>query len=268
MKWKYLFSIVALLIIASVAGAQGDGAGAEIPTVTGIASDDGIELPSEVPAGLVTFTFENNRSDAPFSPIIARLNDGVTMDDLMAAMGGEDQMAAVTLLTLYGGSAIASGESLNFTTELTAGEYVLVEMEGEGFLAFTVSEGDALEMTEPEADVHLAMVDFGFGLPAFVPAGPQVWHLENIGDQWHEVRIYPAPEGISSVADVRAAIAAGEEEEPEQAFFWTPMGAGTQVWVTIDLEPGTYVLVCLLPDLAGDFSPHMEHGMIQVFTVE
>ena len=269
MKWKYLFSIVTLLIISLIVGAQEDTAGAEIPTVTGTASDEGIDFPSEVSAGLVSFTFENNRTEAPYSPIIARLNDGVTMDDIVAAMGGEDAMVAIPrLVTLYGGSTIASGESLSYTTELTAGEYILSESEGEDFTAFTVTEGDILDMAEPEADVHLAMVDFGFGLPAFLPAGPQVWHLENVSDQWHETIIIPLPEDISSIADVRAAMAAGDERDIAPAFFWGAMSSGKEVWVTIDLEPGNYIVLCFLPDVNGDFSPHVAHGMMQIFTVE
>lgn len=263
MKWNYLLSVVALVIVFTVVGAQ-DGA---IPTVTAVATDEGIEFPPEVATGFVNINFENNRSEAPITPIIARINDGISIDDLAAAMA-EDEMAAVSMLSLYGGMEVAAGETLSYTTELILGNYVILESEGDGFATFTVTEGDMTDMAEPESDVHLAMVDFGFGVPAFMPAGTQVWHLENIGDQWHEVAMFKAPEGINSTADILDAMAAGQTEEPEQAFFWAPMGAGTQAWVTIDLEPGTYALLCFLPDFEGDFSPHMEHGMIQVFTVE
>ena len=51
----------------------------EIPVVAGTATDDAVDFPSEVSAGLVNVTFENNRTEAAFSPLIARLNDGVTM---------------------------------------------------------------------------------------------------------------------------------------------------------------------------------------------
>ena len=49
---------------------------------------------------------------------------------------------------------------------------------------------------------------------------------------------------------------------------WIPMSPGTEAWTTLDLQPGTYVLLCFLPDINGDFSPHMNHGMMQVFHVQ
>ena len=260
-----LFILGLLLVVSGIAAAQSD---AEIPTVTGTATDDSIELPSEIPAGLVSFSFENKRSEADFTPVIARLNDGVTMEDLTTAMSGDDQMAAIPLLTLYGGVTVATGEGLNYTTELIPGQYVLVEYSGAGFASFTVTENDMTdEIAAPEADVNLAMIDFAFGVPAFIPAGPQVWHFENVGDQWHEMAMVKVDDGTTT-ADIRAAMASGEEMSAQPAFTLPPLGAGLQSWVTLDLEPGTYALLCFLPDLNGDFSPHMAHGMLQVFTVE
>jgi hypothetical protein len=37
--------------------------------------------------------------------------------------------------------------------------------------------------------------------------------------------------------------------------------------MTTDLVPGTYVLVCFVPD-AHDGKPHSQHGMIRQLTVE
>jgi hypothetical protein len=78
--------------------------------------------------------------------------------------------------------------------------------------------------------------------------------------------VFPVDEG-TTVSDVRALLGT-DDEGPEPAFITEPIGAGVEMWTTIDLEPGTYVALCFLPDLNGDFSSHFEHGMIQVFTVE
>ena len=32
--------------------------------------------------------------------------------------------------------------------------------------------------------------------------------------------------------------------------------------------PGEYTVLCFLPDLAGDMSPHLAHGMVRTLTVE
>lgn len=272
MNWKYLFIVVALFIIPMAGVLAQDNAEVEIPTIIGTITNEGVDFPSEVTAGLTNITFESKRDSAAIMPLISRLNDGVTMDDLTSAMA-ENEMAAITMLTFYGGVEVASGESRSYTIDLPAGDYVIIlsnvsaEGAAEGFATFSATEGGMADVADPEADVHLVLVDFAFGVPAFMPSGPQVWHIDNLGEQWHEASIYRAPEGIESVADVRAAIASGEQE-PEQIFYWGPTAPGAGGWVTIDLEPGTYLLLCFLPDLTSDFSPHMNHGMIQVFNVE
>ena len=62
-------------------------------------------------------------------------------------MGDENPLAPLSLLTLYGGSSIASGESFSFTTNLKAGDYLLIEFDESGastsdLTTFTVSEAD------------------------------------------------------------------------------------------------------------------------------
>lgn len=264
MKLMYLASILALAIVSLIGSAPvvaQDGGEGEIPVVSGVATDEGIEFPEELTAGLVTLNFENNRTEAIFGPVVARLNDGVTLEQVFEA--GDE---AIFLVTLYGGGEVAVGESLSYTTNLPPGNYTLLEFEGDASAQFTVVEGDMADVTEPEADVNVALVDFAFGVPAFMPAGPQTWHIYNVADQWHEMAIYPIDDGMSA-AEVREAIAA-DEEGPDSVFFWAPMGAGVETWTTVDLEPGSYVMLCFLPDINGDFSPHLDHGMLQVFTVE
>lgn len=41
---------------------------------------------------------------------------------------------------------------------------------------------------------------------------------------------------------------------------------GTSIWTPVDLEPGTYGLVCLFPDLA-DGMPHAYMGMYTIVEV-
>jgi hypothetical protein len=244
----------------------------EYPPVTGIATDDAIEFPSEVPAGLINLTIENNRTETALTLLIARLNDGVSMEDVLAAEETEDDFDTLFLVTTYGGGEVAPGESLSYITELIPGEYVLFNAcefcDGEEMITFTVLEGDNMEQTPPESDVTLALVDFAFGVPAQIAAGPQVWHIENFGDQWHHAIIFQVDEGTTTL-DARNTLMSSEGPPPYMPVWgWLPTGPGTQSWVTIDLEPGTYVVSCFLPNLNGDFSPHMLHGMIQVFVVE
>ncbi len=248
----------------------------EFPNVRGTASDEAIEFPEEVPAGLVNVTFENNRTEAVYSPVIARLNEGITMVDILAAEETEDELDTLLMVTLYGGSVIAAGESLSYVTELIPGDYVLFDAcedcDDEELIPFVAVEGETMEQDAPEADITLAMVDFAFGVPSHIPAGPQVWNIQNFGEQWHHAIILGVDEDTTT-SDVRDILMSFDPESAERlpyvpVFDWLPTDPDMQSWVTIDLEPGTYAVACFLPDLNSDFAPHMAHGMVQVFTVE
>jgi hypothetical protein len=46
----------------------------------------------------------------------------------------------------------------------------------------------------------------------------------------------------------------------------TPMDKGRYMYITVNLEPGRYALLCFAPD-AKDGKPHIAHGMIREITV-
>lgn len=112
------------------------------------------------------------------------------------------------------------------------------------------------------------MVDFGYGLPLTVSAGESVWRIENAGQQWHELAIAPVEAG-TSLEDVQALLAQGEESGLQQLPVLMPMDSGESVYVSVALEPGTYAIICNLPDLMNmdEMHTHYELGMIQLVTV-
>jgi hypothetical protein len=46
-----------------------------------------------------------------------------------------------------------------------------------------------------------------------------------------------------------------------------PISGGRELWVELNLEPGDYVAICLIPDAASG-APHALSGSIAPFTVE
>ena len=44
------------------------------------------------------------------------------------------------------------------------------------------------------------------------------------------------------------------------------MHSGSHAFIELDLKPGSYGLLCFVPD-AKDGKPHAAHGMMRVFTV-
>jgi hypothetical protein len=246
-------------------------------------TEDGLTVPETATAGLVAASFTNSTEEMPLAVILARLNEDVTMDDLMAAMmeGGPEGM--IPLVSLLGGSDIAPGTAMDATLDLKAGQHIVLNFASEvpAILPFVVTEDPNAEVVEaPVADISVTLVDFAFGMPLEVEAGPQLWTIENKGTQWHETAIVKLAEGITPedlmpILMERAQAGPPDGSEPEaetgtppfeDVFFWMPMGIGERAWVTLDLEPGTYAALCFLPDFESGTS-HLEHGMIQVFEV-
>jgi hypothetical protein len=241
-----------------------------------IATDEGLQYmgmtETGLPSGLTTFTFQNERADAEFAPAIARLNDDATLDEFAEAATSENPMSAVSMVTLYGGRWLQPGDSMSYETNLTPGNYLFLEQtetSAGALKPFSVVAGaETPDAGAPASDVTVSLVDFAFVMPDTVAAGEHMWHISNDGGQWHEMTVFPVPEGTTAADVLELASDPNSEEEPEVAFQFGPISSGIETWTDVNLEPGTYAALCFLPDVAGDYSSHMEHGMIRVFTVE
>lgn len=264
--FRILTTLFALLVLVGTLTAQSD-----MNTATVTISADGVSTPETLSAGLVQLTFENT-NEAPFIPIFAQLSDGVTPDAVMEALFTED-MSIVTQLILKGGPGVMPGQSSEMTIMLEAGTYMLMNVGAEmpQVAQFVVDEGDDTMIETPTEDVNIVMVDFGYGVPLTIAAGENLWHIQNVGDQWHEMAIAPIEPG-TAVEDIRAMLAEeAETGEPmlQQFPVLMPLNSGEETWITVDLEPGSYVLVCNLPDIMEGSEGHIHHelGMIQLVTV-
>jgi hypothetical protein len=242
----------------------------EIPEVSITVSADGIEMPAELGAGPVRFHVTVSEEGAG-SPMLARFVDGKGVADLeqaLAAMETEGPAAIFSAVALYGGGEGAYLE--DFTLDLEGGDHVAMVFGEDAPLLQTFSVLlNEIEPEPPVASVEAKMRDFAFELPASIPAGEHVWRFINEGGQWHETVVFVAQEGMS-VEDLIAA-ASGEVEgdaAPEMAFVWTPASEGEQGWANINLPAGDYVVICFLPDVNGDMSPHFAHGMVRNLHVE
>ncbi|MBK9121894.1 MAG: hypothetical protein IPM16_02045 [Chloroflexi bacterium] len=267
--WKKLgrFGLMCAILAFTLVGMV--AAQAEIPSVTVTITADGLTAPGALPEGYVNVTFDNT-SEAPFVGVVFQLNDGVTMDDVFTSMAEGDPMGFLPLVRLKGGPGVMPGQSVTMTYALEAGNYALLNFFGEmpQVAAFNVTEGEDVTQVEPATDLNVVMTDFVFGLPATLPAGSSVWQLINSGSQWHELAIAPVDAGTTA-EDVLALLAEGEESTLQQFPILMPIEAGGTVWVDVDLLPGTYAVICNLPDLANmeDMHIHYDLGMIQIVTV-
>lgn len=278
---KAIIVVLLLVCLGSLALAHEGhrtAAGVEIPEVTFTATAEGIDVPEELPFGLVTVNFDN-QSEAPIMAIPGRFLEGVTRDDFFAALEAAGPMAALPLISLQGGTLAMPGTTFTVTYDLAAGEYVVINFAAEmpEMYFFTVAEpAEVVEVAAPEADVELKLVDFSFVMPITLDAGEQVWKVDNQGGQWHEMALTRVDETLTTqeIQDLVTLMAAGAGPEgdpnlPQPNFLWAPMGNDEQAWFTLDLEPGKYVLTCFLPDMTSEEGhSHDQLGMVHIVTVE
>lgn len=267
--WCLLLALPVLGLLAS-----GCSAGS-MPEATIQITDAGLTAPAEIEDGFVRINFEVGKDH---TPIMARLNEGVTMEQFMETFG-ENPDSAVSLVTLLGGGGLVADTIQEVVYDLLPGTHVVIDFAGEQppVASFQVAAEDDREANPPEADIQVDLVDFNFAMPAEISAGPQIWEIENNGQQWHEMVIVKLNPGMT-IEDLMAMMAAeaeggegsgeGSGEPPpfEDVAFWAPMSPGERAWTTLDLEPGNYTILCFLPDFATGMS-HVEHGMVRTLTV-
>lgn len=111
--------------------------------------------------------------------------------------------------------------------------------------------------------------DYAFDGPATAEAGWVELALENRGTEWHHLFLFRL-EGDRTLAEFRQAMDAAEGEGARPAWVRYAPGPnaaepGRTTVATVALEPGTYVVTCIIPDAEG--RPHFAHGMVRELRV-
>lgn len=233
-----------------------------LPEIIVEITDDAIHTPAELPAGFVAVTFVDRRSKPKDGvPIIARLQEGVSMAE---AMVDEGDPAAPPKVTFLGGQV---GRTI---FQLEAGHYFIQWASEEGNTqpapaAFNV-QGNANGAPAPKAAVQLNLVDFNFVLPDTVPSGKQLWQLTNQGATEHHALILKLNDGASDDEFTNWLMQPEPAGPPPAALVvhGAPLAPGVTSWPEIALAPGTYYIVCFLPDFTQNPPlPHVAHGMLR-----
>lgn len=266
--WGYLIMMLGLTLMISACQSSGGSPPATIPEITVEVNDQGVTLPPELPAGLVAITVKNTGAD-PASPLLARLNDGVSLDDFNEALAKHAD-EEIDLASWLGGEEVAPDSSLRVVYDLKVGYYVAVAGPYEQPVVVPVEvKGDPNPAVEtPSDEVKVEMKDFVYIMPNKVRAGSHVWRIENTGQQMHVIDIIKLHEG-KSLADV-IAVAQAQEMPDEMPFDfiggWGGMSANERAWAPLGLLPGEYLVICGIPDPESG-KRHLELGMISQLTV-
>jgi len=122
-------------------------------------------------------------------------------------------------------------------------------------------------LSPPQAEAAVEMDDFSFVLPSEIKTGPQVWQINNRGQQPHEISLIKLAEG-KTMADVAAFMAAPNGPPPfSSAGGLQTIDPGESGWLHLNLTPGEYVAQCHIPEPTSG-KPHTELGMVASFSVK
>jgi hypothetical protein len=267
---------LASLSVTSVAFSNAHAAHVAAYTMEGFA----FVGPSEIPAGMTTLSV-TNRADRDDLYALISIGGGRSLEDFFTTMGmlfSGELSVVPDWIHFHGGSPIGPEQTREYTIFLGPGTYYLLSIEGDEEGPFA-ARGALLPVTAsaagPEADVTITLSDYEFSVEGTLVAGSQIVRVVNSANQPHELLILPLPPGVS-LDDMLAAEgehgehAEGEgppEEGPSSSAIrglWALDPAKT-AYVTIDLEPGTYGIVCFIPDADG---PHAMQGMRLEVTVD
>lgn len=126
--------------------------------------------------------------------------------------------------------------------------------------------GSSTSTSEPPAEaaeLSIGAADFSFDAPASVPAGLTSITIENTGEEPHQADFFKLNDGVAA-DELLPALAAGFGASLELGeFAGGPNSASPGESATAEqvLEPGDYVLACLIPSVS-DGVPHIAKGMM------
>lgn len=236
-------------------------------------TDQGITGPDSADSGSAEITLEN-QTDETADLQLFRVEGDRTAADVIRTFGQVIEGQPIPDWFFAGGGvgSTRGGESSSVTQVLEPGRYFAANTELQGppqpdeIAEFEVT-GEASD-EELEADVEVQAIDYGFRAEG-LEAGENEILFSNVGAQPHHLLASKA------VGDATA--------EDAERFFRTEGGRpplrerGTQATtvleggdsqlVTLDLEPGKYILYCFITDRQGG-PPHALKGMVDEVEVK
>jgi uncharacterized cupredoxin-like copper-binding protein len=250
-----------------------------INAVTFTATEYAFSGPSSIPAGLTQINLVNEGHEAHHL-FLARLDEGKTVEDVMAVLQQEEEGPEPDWVHFYGGvSDVAPGERNSVTVNLDPGTYVQLcfvpDEAGVPHFAhgmvntFAVTAAGGPVPATPQADVTVELADFSINFSKPIQAGKQTLRVENLGAEPHEVFFVKLNPGVT-FDDVQPYLSpeAPEGDPPFQdAGGMFPIAPGVTAYTTLEFEPGDYVALCFISSPANGGAPHFALGMMQQFTV-
>ena len=114
----------------------------------------------------------------------------------------------------------------------------------------------------------MTMRDFSFDTPDTLAAGLLTYQVTNRGQEAHEM-VFLRLAGGKTWKDVMAFLQTPQAKTLPGSIVggMSALGPDQTAWVSMDLVPGTYVILCFLPDTSSGLL-HVQLGMICSITVK
>ena len=257
----------------------------EIPSVAIVANDYlFVDAPESIAGGLTRIDFKNESVAEDHQAQLLRLNEDVSYSDFDALFDNPETTEAeifALVATAAGGPGTSPGGDNDNVIDLEEGTYALIcfiPSPTDGIPHAFKGMRQELQVTAapdeqpeaPEVDVTVSLADFEFDAPETLAAGETTFEVTNNGTQAHEMAVFSLDEGITT-EDVVAILTEEVELQGPPPFAFTGqvavMTPGESGITTLDLEAGTFALLCFVTDPETE-TPHFALGMAQDLVVE
>lgn len=240
-----------------------------------VAHDFAFDSSHTVPAGLLTVRLVN-QGHAMHMMGIARLDSGKTVADVFRVMEAKGFPNFIT--ELGGPGFVSPGDSSDYIKVLQPGNYALLCYVTDSTGKYHVLDGMISGLTvtgtvagapvPPPPDIYVRETDYHIALSSTPTAGHHVFEVDNDGPQNHDLAILRVLPG-KTADDVLKWVADPNHGPPAAEALGGIVGQAR--WAheefSVDLVPGHYMVICLMPDVHDD-RPHFMHGMQTEFTVD
>jgi hypothetical protein len=241
-------------------------------------TDTGFDIPETVAAGRYEIAVTNSGTNPASHWAMGVFPDDVTEAEIEEFLRVQNNTSALSFeaIGFVGAADWPQPDSPPVTgvVDLQTGRYFAFDpFSGRQLVQFVV-EGEFRAIAEPESDLTVDLRDMIITLPetAF-SASPLRWKIANTGSIPHDVAILPVPAEFTE-EHFLTLMSLPEEATPPPgvpAFDYQPVTAigilapGGTSWLDVQLAPGRYLGVCMLP--FGTGYPHAMDGMYVLFDV-